>query len=171
LTVTAGDVDTYVKVSLLRRLDTCPTQIDAPDQDLFAPGRPTREGTNLKASFGLLSIGIAVLVEPPPGSRFSRATLGSLLLVAAVIVGVVVPLRTSITYGSRTKLLTGIRIDCLKNGEWERDSKVAVLRTIEQDKAALVKRLNDLNSLFLALLVLLVASDIDWLILTTAYIL
>ena len=113
---------------------------------------------------GLLSTGIAVLVDPPPGNHFSSTILGALLLAAAVLVGVVVPLRTSITYESRTKLLIGMRIDRLKNGEWEQDSKAAVLGTIDQDKAAIIKRSHDLNSWFLLLLAFLIASDIDWLI-------
>lgn len=113
---------------------------------------------------GLLSTGIAVLVEPPPGNHFSSASLGALLLAAAVLVGVAVPLRARITYESRTKLLIGMRIDRLKDGEWEQDSKATVLRTIEQDKAAIIKRLNDLNSWFLVLLGFLIASDINWLI-------
>jgi hypothetical protein len=76
----------------------------------------------------------------------------------------VIPLRTSITYENRTKLLIGMRIDRLKGGDWARDTSDDVLRTIEQDKAAIVKESNSLKSLFLVLLACLAASDVVWLI-------
>jgi hypothetical protein len=113
---------------------------------------------------GLLGTGITVLVDPPPGNHVSSALLGSFLLAAAIGVGVIVPLRTNITYENRTNMLIGLRIDQLKNGDWARDSKADVLKTIEQDKAVITKNLNDLNPLFLVLLAFLTASDVDWLI-------
>jgi hypothetical protein len=113
---------------------------------------------------GLLSTGIAVLVDPPPGSHVSSGLLGIVLLAAAFGIGVIVPLRTNITYEKRTNMLIGLRIDQLKNGDWTRDTKADVLKTIEQDKAAITKFSNDLNPLFLVLLAFLIASDVGWLI-------
>jgi hypothetical protein len=113
---------------------------------------------------GLLSTGITVLVDPPPGNHVSSALLGSFLLAAAIGIGVIVPLRANITYENRTNMLIGLRIDQLKNGDWARDTKADVLKTIEQDKAAITKNLNDLNPLFLILIAFLAASDVDWLI-------
>lgn len=65
---------------------------------------------------GLLSTGIAFLFDPPSGS--SSRVLGCLLLAAALAFGVMVPLRTSLTYENRKKLLTGLRIDQLTKGNW-----------------------------------------------------
>jgi hypothetical protein len=113
---------------------------------------------------GLLSTGISLLVDPPPGSRVSSALLGIFSLATAIVVGVRVPLRINITYENRTNMLIGLRIDQLKNGDWTRDTKANVLKTIAQDKAAIKKLLNDLNTLLLVLLAFLIASDVDWLI-------
>ena len=109
---------------------------------------------------GLLSTGIAFLFDPPSGG--SSQVLGCLLLAAALAFGVMVPLRTSLTYENRKKLLTGLRIDQLKKGDWERDSKADVLKTIQEDRAARDKQSRDLNALFLISLAFLIGSDADW---------
>jgi hypothetical protein len=110
---------------------------------------------------GLLSTGIAFLLDPPPRNG---QVLGCLLLLAALAVGVIAPLRTSLTYENRKKMLTGLRIDQLKRGDWERDSKADVLRTIQEDRAAIRKQSRDLNALFLISLPFLLISDVDWLV-------
>jgi hypothetical protein len=112
----------------------------------------------------LVGTGFSLLADPPPGDDFRSGFIAIALIAAAFYFGMIVPLKANITYENRSKLLTSVRIDRLKNEEWTSDSKADVLRTIEQDKAALTKLSNDLTPIFFVLLAFLVASDADWLI-------
>lgn len=113
---------------------------------------------------GLLSSGVAILVDPPPGKYINHEILASALFAAAVAVGVVAPLRTNIIYENRKKLLIGMRIDRLKSGDWTRDNKTDVLNTIEEDRALVIRNLKQGTGLFLIIFLLLIAADVDWLI-------
>jgi hypothetical protein len=113
---------------------------------------------------GLLSSGVAILVDPPPGKYINHELIASALFAAAVLVGVVAPLRTSVVYENRKKLLIGMRIDRLKSGDWTRDTRADVLKTIEEDRDLIIRNLKQGTGLFLVLLLLLVAADVNWLI-------
>ena len=114
---------------------------------------------------GLFSTAISILVGYPSSRSNSSAIVAYILLVCGLVFGAAAPLATSALYANPKNLLLGMRIDRLKNGDWTQDTKTDVIMTIEKNRAAITKKLNSNGIWFLALLALLIVSDIGSLIL------
>jgi hypothetical protein len=114
---------------------------------------------------GLISTAIAILVNPPPGNYHNSVYVAYALFASAIFAAALAPVVLDSSYANPKKWIIGIRIDLLKNGDWARDTKVDVIKTIEKDRAAIRKKLNNKGIWFLMLLALVIVSDIAWLIL------
>ena len=109
-------------------------------------------------SGGLISTGIAILVDQTPLKHDSKTYLAYLLIVIGLVLIVWGPIRVYKTLAKSENLDIGHRIDRLKAGDWAHDSKPAVIKAIKEKKDAITKKLNNKSRLFPAGLILVIAS-------------
>jgi len=114
---------------------------------------------------GLVSTAISIFVDYPPWKHDSRANVVYILIAIALFVGTAGPLAIRALYADPKNLLIGQRIDRLKDGDWAHDSKAEVINTIDKNRAVIKEKLNSKGIWFVALLMLVIASDAGWLVL------
>lgn len=117
---------------------------------------------------GVISTAIPIFVDYPPWKHSSKINVGYILITIALVIGIIGPLAISELHANPENLILVERINRLKDGDWERDNKDKVIRTIDEAQAAIDKKLTKKDRWFLVLLAIVVASDIGWIILDHA---
>jgi hypothetical protein len=107
---------------------------------------------------GFISTALVIFIDHPPWKPDFRTNIGWILIAIALVVIVAGPLWVHAQYANPKNLDIGQRIDRLKAGDWTRDSKADVMKTIEKQWAAITKRLNNKGILFWASLILVIVS-------------
>ena len=99
---------------------------------------------------GLISTAIPILLDHPWWKPDSRTYIALALIAIGLVVIVVGPLTVHILYANPKNLTIVIRIEQLKNGDWARDNKADVIKTIDEERVKIEKERNSKNIWFLA---------------------
>jgi len=114
---------------------------------------------------GLVSTAIPIFLDYPPWKHDSRVNVGYILIAIALLFGVAAPLAIRALYADPKNLLIGQRLDRLRNGDWTLDNKDRIIQTIDENRDVIRKKQNNKGHWFLALLALVIVSDIGWIVL------
>jgi hypothetical protein len=113
---------------------------------------------------GLISTAVPIFLDHPLWKPDSRTYIGYALVIIGLFVIVVGPVSAHILYANPKKLIIAVRIERLKDGDWANDNKADVIKEIDQERMAIMKKLNTSNIWFLVFLVLMLASGAVWLV-------
>lgn len=117
---------------------------------------------------GLIGSAIPIWVQDPPWKNDTMTNTGYLLLGIALVVALLGPLALFRLHANPQNLQIGLRIDRLKDGDFAGDSKADVLKTVDNERAAVKTKLASGGRRILVLMAAVVAADAGWIILDHA---